>query len=196
MRTLNYQPCKVCRSSSDSRKVPLAQTDPSTDQILSVDCVDYESMSDDKKKELKLENEAKFDNCEAMIYESGQVMCFKCVEGHYFDGASQTCRVSETHPTLKKCVMSYDNAHCVLCEKEFQMNAIVGECRDKGELVDYDKYAEHLQPGQGQNTVSANSFTVDKESDMFSGAQTMNDDFAYDAYDGEIYRARNLKNYI
>lgn len=196
MRTMNYQPCKVCTSSPDNPKVPLTQNDPETDQILSADCVDYSSLNDEKKKELNLENEAKFENCEAMIYESGQVMCFKCAEGHYFEGKSQTCLPSESHPTLKGCVMTYDNLHCVLCGKNFQMNAMTAQCLGKDENVDYNKFAENPQPGQGKQTQSINSFSVDRNNDMFTGAQSFNDDFQYDAPDSEIYRARNLKDFI
>ena len=177
MRTMGYFPCKVCKSETEDVILPEADVDPETGEILSIECKKYEEVHEDLLEELKIKSPEKFANCEATIFENKQILCFKCSEGHYYDGMSQVCRSEKKVTGLEGCAMSFDNAHCVFCNSNLQMDVTTGTCVSRDKEIEYNQMGENQSPGAGKGgEMSVNSHSVSRENNVFVSGNTWNDD--------------------
>ena len=185
MRTLNYFPCKICHSTNEEKIVPVAEMDPKTFEILSVDCQAFESIDEETLKKFGLESEEQLENCEATIFENNQILCYKCAEEFYFDGATRVCRPSKDVPALRGCSVTYDNQHCVLCVDKFQMDLHSGRCQPDSDTIDLSKYDQFVSPGTAKlgKENSINSNTVQRDNDLFQTTNSFSDDTDYDNFD-------------
>lgn len=177
MRTMGYFPCKVCKSQDDEVILPDPDVDPETGEILSIECKKFEEVHEDLLKPMGIKSADKFANCEATIYENKQILCFKCADGYYYDGVGQVCRSQKKAPGLSGCSLSYDNAHCIFCSSDLQMDVSNGSCVSKDKEIDYNTLDENMSPGAGKGgELSANSNTVARENNVFISGNTWNDE--------------------
>lgn len=183
MRTLKYFPCKVCKSDDDTIVVPEADFDPQNGEILSIECKKIEEVHADMLKYLGIKNSNQLENCEATIFENKQILCYRCSEDYFYDGAHKICRPIEQFPALKGCSLSFDMNHCIFCDSEFQMDVTTGSCVEKDFKINTTKFDNEKSPGQGDGgELSVNSHKIASDNNVFVSGNDMTDESGADSY--------------
>ena len=166
--------------------LPDADFDPQSGEILSIECKKYEEMNPNDLKTMGISDPAQFDNCEATIFENKQIMCYKCAQDHFYDGARKICRPIDRYPNLKGCSLTFDMNHCIFCQSDMQMDVTTGSCVPKNVQIDLNKFDSQLSPGQGDGgELSANSHTVARDNNVFISGNNWSDESGADSFDGQ-----------
>lgn len=148
MRTVDFFPCKVCKSEDPKKEllVPVPAFSEDSSEIESISCESQSSLSKEQQTQLGLDVKHSLDNCEVTVLENGKVVCFKCLDKFFYDGSSQKCRRRSEYSTMQGCALSYDNTHCMFCQDAFQLDITSGRCLSRNRKVDFSKLDSGMGP--------------------------------------------------
>ena len=166
MRTIDYFPCKVCKSKGTGEElfVPVPDIDPSTQEIKSIACKSQTELSNDQKVQLGLTAKDVLENCEITELEANKVVCYKCKDDYFYDGAAHKCRATIEYSTMRGCSLTFDNVHCMFCKDGLQLDITSGKCFAKNHKIDFSK----LDSGMGPQYEDEHQAVQDRDEQMQS----------------------------
>jgi hypothetical protein len=172
MRTIDFFPCKVCKSPDTKNEedliVPVPELDSETGEIKNISCENQKNLSNDQKKQLGLDVKEVLKNCEITVLEGNKVICYKCHDGFFYDGASQKCRHTAEYSTMKGCSLTYDNVHCMFCQNGMQLDITSGKCISKTHKIDFSKLDSGMGPQYNLENQAYNQREEQMQSQMYS----------------------------
>ena len=174
MRTIDFFACKVCKSpdAKDETKliVPVPDLDSETGEIKDISCQPQTDLTKDQKVQLGLDIKEALKHCEITVLEGNKVICYKCHDGFFYDGASQKCRHSSQYSTMKGCALTYDNVHCMFCQNGMQLDITSGKCLSKTHKVDFSKLDSGMGPQYSLENQAYQNREEQMQSQMYGGS--------------------------
>ena len=160
--------------------VPVPKINSSTQEIESISCKNQTELSNDEKIQLGLNTKDVLSNCEITELENNKVVCYKCEDDYFYDGAAKKCRASIEYSTMKGCSLTFDNVHCMFCKDGMQLDITSGKCFSRRHKIDFSK----LDSGMGPQYEDENSDDQNRDDQMLSqmyqaGGQSSEPEFSY-----------------